>query len=189
MFFFVQIVTESIRIKPNSFSLEKVEPVELSLIIGGVLGAVLNRFSGYTNISWLPGRNVYYSALILFALSWLWVGPLWAAIIFVSFVAYRFPGWYTSLDMGTYGDTVIRDTLVMWARGLFFFPVFAYAYFGGSNLAFINLIAATSGATFAYLFGNHVVSRFVKDPFWFIEAAAGASFGFFLAKTIMEYPA
>jgi hypothetical protein len=156
------------------------------LIVGGVLGAILNRFSGYENISWLPGRNVYYSALALFAISWLWVGPLWGVIIFVSFVAYRFPGWYTSLDMGTYGDTVLRDAAVMWLRGLFFIPVFALTYFAGAELAFVNLVAATSGATFAYLLGNHVVSKFVKDPFWFIEAAAGASFGIFLTKTLVE---
>lgn len=162
--------------------------MEINLIIGAATGAVLNRFSGFTNISWLPGRNVYYAALALLAISWLWVGPLWAAVIFVSFVAYRFPGWYTSLDMGTYGDTVLRDAAVMWLRGLFFIPVFAYAYFAGSSLAILNLVAATSGATFAYLFGNHVVSKFIKDPFWFIEAAAGASFGFFLVKTLLELP-
>jgi len=161
--------------------------VELSLIIGGVLGAILNRFSGYNNISWLPGRNVYYSALVLFAISWLWVGPLWAAIIFASFALYRIPGWYTSLDMGTYGDSVLRDVIVMWLRGLCFAPVFVWAYFAGSPLAIAYLVAATSLATLSYLVGNHVLPKFTKvDPFWFIEAGAGAAFGVMLTKTIME---
>jgi hypothetical protein len=156
-------------------------------LIGGVLGAILNRFSGYTNISWLPGRNVYYSALVLFAISWLWVGPLWAVIIFVSFTAYRVPGWYTSLDMGTYGDTVFRDAAMMWYRGLWFFPVFLYAYILGVHTAILNLVIATTLATLSYLVGNHILPKFTKvDPFWFIEAGAGAAFGVMLTKTIME---
>ena len=161
----------------------------IELIIGGVVGAILNRFSGYTNISWLPGRNVYYSALVLFAISWLWVGPLWAAIIFVSFATYRVPGWYKSLDMGTRGNSVLRDAAMMWFRGLWFVPVFACAYFAGAIDAALYLVIATSLATLSYLIGNHVLPKFTKvDPFWFIEAGAGAAFGAMLTKTITEIP-
>ena len=164
--------------------------MELNLLVaGGVLGAVLNRFSGYTNISWLPGRNVYYAALALFALSWLWVGPLWAAVILASFGAYRIPGWYTSLDMGTYGDTVLRDFAMMWYRGLWFAPVFVYAFILGSPLALVYLLLATTAATLCYLIGNHVVPKITKvDPFWFIEAGAGAAFGVAAVKAISELP-
>lgn len=162
--------------------------METSLLIGGALGAILNRFSGYTNISWLPGRNVYYSALAVFIISWLWVGPLWASIIFVSFALYRIPGWLTSLDMGTYGDTVLRDVAVMLFRGLFFVPVFALAALIGSTWAIGYLFAATALATLSYLVGNHVLGKYVKDPFWFIEAGAGAAFGVFLTKALLEVP-
>lgn len=161
--------------------------MELSLIIGAVLGATLNRFSGYENISWLPGRNVYYSALALFALSWVWVGPLWAALIFISFGAYRIPGWYKSLDMGTHGGTVIGDALMMWFRGLWFIPFFAYAFLLGNKWALVTLLLASGAATLCYLIGNHILPKFTKvDPFWFIEAGAGASFGVAVVKTALE---
>lgn len=163
--------------------------MELSLVLGGLIGGVLNRFSGFTNISWLPGRNVYYAALALFAISWLWVGPLWGSIIFISFVAYRFPGWFTSLDMGTFGGTVIRDAIVMALRGLFFFPIFFYAYFGGSTWSLVYLLSAAALATLSYLIGNHVLPKITKaDPFWLIEFGAGASFGVFVVKSLLEIP-
>lgn len=158
--------------------MESIQTIALWALAGGVL----NRFSGWTD--YLPGRNIYYAALAALGLVWFFYGWLWATLVFVSFLAYRLPGWYTSLDMGTYADSVERDVVVMYLRGLFFVPVFAYATYAGNFYALGFLAAASAGATVCYLIGNWPLSKYMKDPFWFIEFGAGACFGAALALTV-----
>lgn len=155
------------------------------LLIPALIGGVLNRFSGYTNISWLPGRNVYYAILALTALVFVVYGWQWALAMFLGAVLYRIPGWYKSLDMGTFGGTLQEDAKIMFLRGLMFAPPFAYAAYLAYTpenpinaiIAVALLFAASAGAVLSYIIGNHVVGKVMKDPFWFIEFFAGVSFG------------
>jgi hypothetical protein len=149
------------------------------LLIFALIGGVLNRFSGFTNISWLPGRNVYYAILVATALTFALFGWQWALVMFAGFALYRIPGWYKSLDMGTVGGTLKGDAGIMFLRGLMFAPPFLYAAYLSSDLLPVAVLAAASvGAVVSYIIGNHVLGKFIKvDPFWFIEFFAGASFG------------
>lgn len=150
----------------------------MMFLICALIGAVLNRFSGYTNISWLPGRNVYWAILALtliagFAVDW--VFAFWLA---VSAALYRLPGWYDSIDMGKNEGTLLGDAMVMYLRTLCMVPVFIYGSWSmGVWYAPLVLIVAALLAVLAYVVGNYVVGKFVKDPFWFIESAAGAALG------------
>ena len=150
----------------------------MTILICMVLGAVLNRFSGYTNITWLPGRNVYWAILAAtliagFAVDW--VFALWLGL---SIALYRVPGWYNSIDMGKNEGTLANDAMIMYLRTLCAFPVFIYgSWVMGVWYAPLVLVVASVFAVLAYIVGNYVVGKFVKDPFWFIEAAAGAALG------------
>lgn len=155
------------------------------LLLWALAGGVLNRFSGWTD--YLPGRNIYYAALVVLGLVWYFYGPVIGLLTFVSFLAYRIPGWFKSLDMGTYpgSASVPVDAAIMFARGLFFFPVFAWvAYTQQSAVPLIILAVASAVATASYWIGNHVLVKKMKDPFWFIEFAAGAAFGAAVALVV-----
>jgi hypothetical protein len=150
----------------------------LTVALCAVIGAILNRFSGYTNVSWLPGRNVYYALVAILALSWLAFGPLWASLITASAALYRIPGWYDSIDMGTNEGTLFGDFAIMYLRGMFFAPVFVVAgMFYGADHAAAYLVIASLLASFSYVAGNYNMFRKVKDPFIVIELLAGACFG------------
>ena len=163
------------------------------ILVSAVIGGVLNRFAGYTNISWLPGRNVYYAILTHTGLTYLLFGWEWAVAMFLGAALYRIPGWYKSLDMGTYGGSLKQDAIVMFLRGLMFAPPFAYAAYLAYTpetpinaiIAVALLFVASAGATLSYIIGNHVVGKFMKDPFWFIEFFAGASFGAALGYVLL----
>lgn len=156
-----------------------------TLLIPAVIGGVLNRFSGYENISWLPGRNIYYAILAATAITFAFFGWQWALAMFVGFALYRIPGWYKSLDMGTVGGTLKGDATIMFLRGLMFAPPFLYAAYLtytpenpiNTIVSVALLFAASAGAVLSYIIGNYVVGKFMKDPFWFVEFFAGASFG------------
>lgn len=150
------------------------------LIICALVGAVLNRFSGFTNIRWLPGRNIYYAALALFLLALAVFDLGWAAVLCVGALTYRVPGWQQSLDMGTVGQTLTRDALVMFGRGFYFAPPFIYAvvaYHVSAFYALALLTLGSLGAVLSYYLGTHTKVFPLKDPFVGIEALAGASLG------------
>lgn len=150
----------------------------LTVALCAVIGAVLNRFSGYENIKWLPGRNVYYALVVILALAWAVFGPLWAFLITLSAGLYRAPGWYNSIDMGKNEGTLLGDFAVMYLRGLFFAPIFVVAaIFFGSDHAVAYLVMASLFASFAYVAGNYNFPKSVKDPFITVELLAGAAFG------------
>lgn len=146
-----------------------------------VVGAILNRFSGSTNIEWLPGRNIYWAALALLIIATVTLGWQWGIVLFVGALTYRIPGWLKSLDMGTYAHSLERDAIVMFARGLYFFPPFLYAWliFGVNPAAALALLALGSAlAVLSYILGTHVLVHKIKDPnlpFVIIELLAGAS--------------
>lgn len=150
----------------------------MTVFMCALLGAVLNRFSGYTNITWLPGRNIYWAILAAtliagFAVDW--VFALWLGL---SVALYRLPGWYKSIDMGKNEGTLLIDAMTMYLRTLYMAPVFIYgSWVMGVWYAPLALVVAALGAVAAYIIGNYVVGKFMKDPFWFIEAAAGACLG------------
>lgn len=150
----------------------------MTVIACAIIGAILNRFSGFTNVSWLPGRNVYYSLLVLLLLTVFAFGPIWGVLITLSAGCYRLPGWYDSIDMGRNEGSLAEDFVVMFVRGLFFFPVFAIAdILFASTHALAYLVVASLIATFGYVAGNYALRGAVKDPFVYIELVAGAAFG------------
>lgn len=150
----------------------------MTILLCALIGAVLNRFSGYTNISWLPGRNVYWAILAATLIAGLAKDWVFAAVLAISFALYRIPGWYDSIDMGRNEGTLKGDATVMYFRTLMAMPVFIYgALVMHVWYAPALLIGAAFVATLAYIVGNYVVGRFTRDPFWFIEAAAGAALG------------
>lgn len=141
-----------------------------------ICGAVLNRFSGWTD--YLPGRNIYWATLAAVAYAWPTLGSSWALMIGISMLTYRLPGWSHSLDMGTVGDTFARDFKVMFLRSLFIFPAFVYSFWLSHDPSvFFLLVIGAIGATLSYALGNHIVNRWLKDPFWVIEPLAGAFLG------------
>lgn len=149
-----------------------------AVVVSAILGGILNRFSGYTNISWLPGRNVYWAILAATLIAGFAVDWVFAVALMISAALYRIPGWYDSIDMGKNEGTLSRDAAVMYIRTLLMFPVFMYAaIYLGAHYAPLALIGAAGAAVFAYIVGNYVVSKWVKDPFWFIEITAGAALG------------
>jgi hypothetical protein len=149
-----------------------------TVIFSAIIGGILNRFSGYTNIKWLPGRNIYYAIIVLTALTFYFYGYLWALALFAGSVLYRIPGWNKSLDMGTIAGTLTIDATIMFVRGLYFFPPFLYVFQLTGNWWYLALLpAASAGAVVSYVLGNYVVIKYMKDPFWFIEFFAGVSFG------------
>ena len=150
----------------------------IAIVFSAFVGGVLNRFSGYKNLEWLPGRNVYWASLAIFMLAWYGVGFTFAAVLFLSTVLYRVPGWYQSIDMGKNEGTLQRDAGVMYIRTLMMFPIFMYAaMYLDKPHAIPVLIVSAVGAVLSYISGNYVVSKWMKDPFWFVEFAAGACLG------------
>lgn len=98
------------------------------------------------NLSWrkrfgLPGRSIYYAALLTMIVGWFVHG--WAGVaVGVNFLLWRLPGWYGAIDSGlmpaaTPGQSRLlwldmsahmrlRDFIVMSSRGLLAFPLFAW---------------------------------------------------------------
>jgi hypothetical protein len=149
-----------------------------TVLFCALLGAIANRFSGWTNQSWVPGRHIYWAALALFLISWELLGLGWAAAVAASVLLYRIPGWDHSLDMGTVGDTVHRDATVMFIRTLYLAPMFLYGtLIHGVWIAPVLWVAAAAGAVAIYYLGNHYGPKFTKDPFRFIEPGVGAVIG------------
>lgn len=150
----------------------------IAVLFSAIVGAVANRFSGWTNQTWIPGRHIYWAALGLFLISWVFVGLGWATAIALSALTYRIPGWYGSIDMGRDKDSLVRDARVMFYNTLRIAPVFAYAMiFHGVWLAPLLLVVGAAGAVAAYIFGNYVGYKLVDDPFRYIEPAVGAVLG------------
>ena len=157
----------------------------MELALWALAGGVLNRFSGWAD--YLPGRNIHYAALAALGLVWAFYGWVWGVWVFVSFLCYRLPGWYKSLDIGTApGFEAAVDASIMYLRGLFWAPVYVWAALTqGDLMPAAYMVLASLGAVAAYAFGNHVLAKTVRDPFWFIEFAAGACFGLALGATIV----
>lgn len=149
----------------------------LTVLFSALVGAVLNRFSGWTNQSWVPGRHIYWAALAAFLITWALVDIGWALAVAVSALTYRLPGWYGSLDMGTHGDSLKRDVRVMFSCTLRIAPVFVWALTQGVYLAPVLLLIAAGGATAVYVLGNLVGPKLTKDPFRHIEPGVGAVLG------------
>lgn len=150
----------------------------LAIVVSAILGGILNRFSGYTNISWLPGRNVYWAILAATLIAGFAVDWLFALALAVSFSLYRIPGWYNSIDMGKNDGTLGGDAAVMYIRTLCALPVFFYAnVYMNVWYAPLALIVAAAVAVAAYVVGNYKMDKWLKDPFWFVEIATGAALG------------
>ncbi len=157
-----------------------------TLFVCALAGASANRFSGWTNQKWIPGRHIYWAALGLFLLTWLALDLGWALAVFVSALCYRIPGWDRSLDMGTYGDTVQRDARVMFIRGLYLAPMYAYGLLlHGVWAAPLLLTAGAAGAVAIYYLGNHFGPKLTKDPFRYIEPLVGAVLGLMFGTMIL----
>lgn len=149
-----------------------------TVLFSSVFGAALNRFSGFANVSFLPGRNVYYSLLVLAIVAGVTLDPISAILIFVSAALYRIPGWYASIDMGTKNGSLEQDAVIMYLRTLCLFPYFVYAFiWQGEGPALFVLCVAAVLSVAAYIAGNHILAKFVKDPFIAIEASVGAIIG------------
>jgi len=155
----------------------------LPLLLGGLIGGVANRFSGYTNIKFLPGRNVYYAALVVLAVACWYAGSFLGFITFLSFCLYRLPGWYNSIDAGTHEGTVMEDFLIMFLRGLCFAPIFiVMSVIHPSALPILLLVLAAVNGAHAYYFANHNKHLQINgDPMWYAETKAGFVFGLFVA--------
>ena len=105
--------------------------VFLNLFAGGKIQPVLRQHGGP-----LPGRGIYYSslaALLILTPHYGWPG----AVTALSFLIWRIPSWYGSIDAGLdpynperdkfyLENQRVRDFAVMSFRGLFCFPIFAF---------------------------------------------------------------
>lgn len=155
------------------------------MLIGFILFfAIANLWSGGKFRPWtgdLPGRSHYYSSMAALALGWglfQWPGLLAG----FSFLLWRLPGWYGSLDAGTNEGSPARDAAVMSLRGLLAFPVFLWALYEAnidplSDLVLAPLwalLAASLGQGLVYYVGNRIA---VSWRFWLIEGMAGAVWG------------
>lgn len=148
-----------------------------TVLFSAFVGAVLNRFSGWSNQTWIPGRHIYWAALAAFLITWMLVDIGWAIAVGISALTYRLPGWYGSLDMGTYADSLKRDVQVMFSCTLRIAPVFVWAVIQGVFFAPVLLLVAAGGATAMYVLGNLVGSKLTQDPFRYIEPGVGAVLG------------
>lgn len=151
-----------------------------------LVGAVLNRFSGWTNVPWLPGRNIYWAALALLLLSTVTLGLGWGITLFVAALCYRIPGWFGSLDIGKNEGEVIDDARVMFYRTMWFFaPILFYALLWHWNFTGIVVFPLISAAvTMVYWLGNHYGYKWTKDPFRYVEPIVGALLGLAVAHTL-----
>jgi len=151
----------------------------ITTILFAVLCAAANRFSGYTNIEKLPGRNVYYAALALGLVATVTLGWVYGIAALLSMLTYRLPGWNRSIDMGVNEDSLRRDARTMFYRGLFAAPFFLVATYHLSWFAPLFLIFGAMGGVAAYVLGNYVLAHIksIKDPFVYVELLVGASIG------------
>lgn len=151
----------------------------LTAFLCALIGAIVNRFSGWTNQSWVPGRHIYWGGLALFALAWIFLDLGWALLLLASVLLYRIPSWNDSLDMGTNGpEPLERDARVMFYRTLYLAPVFVYgAIIHGVFVAPILLVAGAGGAVALYYLGNTYGPKYTKDPIRYVEPLVGAVLG------------
>lgn len=130
-----------------------------------VLYAALNRFAG-GGLGWksigrqydgvLPGRAIWYAALLALICGWEILGGAYAAWCAASFLTWRTLGWYDAIDSGTNDGTARRDFFVMSARGLLLFPVFAWrAFEAGAIWPLALLLLASLGIGAAYHIAWH----------------------------------
>lgn len=156
--------------------------------------ALANQFAGgkyrqmlydLTRIAY-PGRSIYWAGLVAMLFGWFTAG-LVGALAGFSFLLWRLPGWYGTIDAGTNEGEVVRDVTLMALRGLVAAPVFLHVFFEGQQdkLAAIQWEAlvvwatACAGQGAAYWLGNHVLyprTRFWDAGFW-SEGLAGAVWG------------
>lgn len=149
----------------------------LTTFLCALIGAVVNRFSGWTNQSWVPGRHIYWGGLALFLLAYATLDLGWALAVLVSVLCYRIPSWDASLDMGHNGDTVERDARVMFIRTLYLAPMYAYGLLQGVWIAPVLLVVGAAGAVACYYLGNHYGPKITRDPIRYVEPAVGLILG------------
>lgn len=152
----------------------------LACFIG--VGAVLNRFSGSTNLEWLPGRNVYWASVIVLFLVSVFYGLLWGALAFVSVLCYRLPGWNDTIDIGYDSGKPFDEWVFMTLRTMYLAPLFLYAAIATEDPWHLTILGYVAiAASVSYAFGNWILrkyfSKWVKDPFVTIEASVGAAIG------------
>lgn len=160
----------------------------IALVIGALVGALLNRFAG-GGLGWerlardhggpLRGRPIYYVALALaLALSPFYgVAGLACA---ANVLLWRLPGWYGAMDAGTHEHSRARDFAVMAARGFVSVPFFAWA--AGTLDSIWPLIAlafASILTAIAYDVGQRVMRSFTA-----CELMTGAIWGVAYARTL-----
>lgn len=125
-----------------------------NMFAGGKFQPILRQHGGP-----LPGRGIYYAGLAAMILGFCfygWIGVLAGA----SFLLWRLPGWYGSIDAGTVSGTRLGDFAMMSARGMAAFPVFAFAvYYTGSLGPLWILLGASLGQGVAYEVGHRGFDR------------------------------
>ncbi len=147
--------------------------------------ALANLWSGGKFKRWvgdLPGRSHYYSSLATLIAGGAVLG-VEGAVIGLSFLIWRLPGWYGALDAGANEGGVWRDVAMMSLRGLAFGPYFLWRFFLSNSdpLATLDLTAlyclaagcVAQGA--AYWFANHLMRR--HGWIWWAEGLGGAAWG------------
>lgn len=149
-------------------------------LIAFILGfAALNRFCGggfekpQGPLPDLPGRAVWYAALILLVvLPWLygWAG----AAVALAFVAYREPGWRVVFGAELDWRRTETPRLKMFLRSLFAAPLVLLGWWG-----LAALVAFAALAVLAYEIGNRAMLRWPSENrlMQFAEPLAGAAFG------------
>lgn len=151
-----------------------------------LVGAVLNRFSGWTNVPGLPGRNIYWAALVLFILATATVGLAWGVTLLIAALCYRLPGWFGAIDIGKNEGEVIADARVMFYRTMWFFaPILFYILPWHWN--FFGLVVAplvSIACVMVYYLGNHYLYKFTKDPFRYVEPIVGGLLGLGVATLL-----
>lgn len=161
----------------------------MTAVICILLFSILNRFAG-GGLIWrhvgnqhggvLEGRAIWYATPAAFAALVPLLGWADAALCAGSFLLWRTPGWYNSIDAGTNTETAARDFVVMSARGLLLFPVFVYGAFRDwSVLPLVLLLATALSVGLAYHAAWHFkpLQRFACDGVARAEFMAGALIG------------
>lgn len=180
-------------------------PMLLKLLALVPMFSLLNRGAGMDE--WFPGRNIYGVVLIVGAVSWLFFGWQLAAALALSWIFYRIPGWYALLDMGRNNagfwddptKTTLKDFLLMIPRQMFYFPIFAYAwYFEGVDPILAGILWVITGilGALGYLAGHLAWLKTIKSPAeplsgvnpgLVAELAAGAGLGIGTAAILSQF--
>lgn len=162
----------------------------MELILFIIYGAIANAFAGgkiqpvlKQHGGPLPGRGIYYAGLLSIVLGMAFYG-LPGALAGFSFLLWRLPGWYGSIDAGldpynperdgwNIRNQRARDFIVMSARGLVAFPVFAYLVYDTGNWGYlIPLVLGSVAQGAAYdlahrgLNRNNLVAELLSGAIW-----------------------